>query len=347
MSLNVGIIGFGRIGGEHAGWLSKAEGIRAAAVADATQARQALAESRGLRVYSTADDLLADGPIDAILVSTPTAMHFDHALAALAAGKHVMVEKPMTLDLKTACRLVDEAKRRKRVLSVFHNRRWDADYLTVKQAVESDQLGRIINVESRLGQWASCVGPAAREYRPGWRNEATFGGGGLFDWGSHFVDQIWRLLQPAKPVRVFAQLRGNVWTHDCDDFARVLIDFDSGAAALVEINTTTTRPLPRWHLDGVAGSADSPFSLGFDLGTWAQLDFSPATGGTPRRLPRAAPGLGETEIWNQFARAMRGEAPPAVTPESVLPTMALLDAARESSRAGKAVDVGGGVEWVL
>src|SRR6185503_18107590 len=176
----------------------------------------------------------------------------------LAAGKHVMVEKPMALDLPQARALVEEAERRRLVLGVFQNRRWDLDYLTVRAAIESGAFGRVLNVESRLGQFASCVGPAAREYRPNWRNEASFGGGGLYDWGSHFVDQMWRLMWPAKPLRVFAQLRANVWSSDCDDFARVCIDFDNGAAGLVEINTTTTRPLPRWHVDGMEGSAFSP-----------------------------------------------------------------------------------------
>jgi predicted dehydrogenase len=347
--INVGIIGYGRIGVEHSRWLARADGIRACAIDDVTPARRALADDHELHIYSTIDQLLNDADVDAVLVSTPTAMHFEHAMRALAADKHVMVEKPMTLDLPTAQQLVEEARRRKRVLSVFHNRRWDIDYLTVKHVVQTGQLGRIINVESRLGQWASCVGPAAKEYHPSWRNEAIYGGGGLYDWGSHFVDQIWRLLHPARPTCVFAQLRGNVWTQDCDDFARVLIDFDNGAAAVVEINTTTTRPLPRWHIDGLAGSADSPFSLSFDLDTWAKLEFTPSDAPEQRHpIARVAPGLTETQIWEQFARAIRGSGPsPAVTSESVLPTMALLDAARESSRTGEAVQLTSEAsEWI-
>jgi predicted dehydrogenase len=174
------------------------------------------------------------------------------------------------------------------------------------------------------------------------------GGGGLYDWGSHFVDQLWRLLWPARPLRVFAQLRGNVWSQDCDDFARVLIDFDGGAVALMEINTTTTRPLPRWHVDGTAGAAFSPYSPDYDTTVWASLRYTPATpGGPSHTFPMAPRGLTESQIWQQFARAARGEGAPAVTAASVLPTMALLDAARESSRTGRAVEVGDAVEWTL
>ncbi len=229
-----------------------------------------------MKVYPDVDSLLADADVHAILVATPTAMHQEHATQALRSGRHVLVEKPMALDLDQSKKLVEEAAAAGRVLSVFQNRRWDLDYLTVRRAVAGGAFGTIINVESRLGQWASCVGPAAREYRPGWRNEAAFGGGGLYDWGSHFVDQMWRLLWPAKPLRVFAQLRGNVWTSDCDDFARLIIDFDNGAAGLVEINTTTTRPGPRWHIDGSSGSGSSPHSPAFDLSVWATLEFTPA-----------------------------------------------------------------------
>jgi len=299
-----------------------------------------------LRAYAALEPLLAEPTIEAMLVATPTAMHFEHARKALEAGKHVLVEKPMTLDLPQAKALVAEAEKRHRVLSVFHNRRWDADYLTARAAVQAGFFGRVINIESRLGQFSSCVGPAAREWRPQWRNEASFGGGGLYDWGSHFVDQIWRMMWPSKPVRLFAQLRGNVWTSDCDDFARVCIDFDSGAVGLVEINTTTARPLARWHIDGIAGSASSPPSPTFDVNQWAKLEFTPADGGEIREIPRAGAGFGEREIWEQFARAVRTGAAPAVTARSVLPTMALLDAARQSSASGLAVDLRQGIEWV-
>ena len=339
MNLQVGIIGFGRIGAEHAGWLENAKGIRAVAAYDPTEARRSLASSRKLKAHDSIESLLDDKGIDAVLISTPTSMHFDHASEALRAGKHVMVEKPMALDFPRSQQLVDKAKAQNKVLSIFQNRRWDIDYLTIKQAIESGTLGKIINVESRIGQWSSCVGPAAKEWRPGWRNEANFGGGGLYDWGSHFIDQLWQLMLPAKPVRLFAQLRGNVWTKDCDDFARVNIDFDNGAVGIVEINTTTTRPLPRWHIDGTHGSADSPFSLAFDLATWSKFTFAPADGSAPRPLPLATAGLTETHIWEQFARALQGNDEPAVTAQSVLTTMKLLDAARESSQNGKVIDI--------
>src|SRR5439155_363120 len=109
----------------------------AVATADVTAARREIAMSRGLRAVQSFEALLEDREIDAVLVSTPTSMHFEQALASLSAGKHVMIEKPMALDVGQARELVEDAGRRRLAISVFHNRRWDADYLTVKAGIES------------------------------------------------------------------------------------------------------------------------------------------------------------------------------------------------------------------
>ncbi len=344
--IQVGIIGFGRIGAEHAEWIAQSSNLRVAAVYDPTPARRAVAESMGLNAVDSVNGIYGEH-IEAVLIAMPTSMHFDAAFLGLINNRHVMIEKPITLNLSQAKTLHETAKSSGKIVSVFHNRRWDADFLAVQQAISAGTFGRVFNVESRLGQWSSCVGPAAPEFRPNWRNEGSFGGGGLYDWGSHFVDQMWRLMLPAKPLRVFAQLRGNVWSSDCDDFARVLIDFDNGAVGLVEINTTTTRPLPRWHIDGTAGSAFSPYSLEFDTSFWASLRFTAKEQQSHVTLPPAPPGLTESQIWDRFAAAVEGKGAPAVTIESVLPTMLLLDAARESSKIGKAIDVANDVAWVL
>src|SRR5688500_3840425 len=108
--MRVGIIGFGRIGAEHADWLKTARGVDAVAVADVTPARRELAESRAVRAYENYADLLADLERDGVLASSATAMHFEHASAALAAGKHVLVERPMALNLKDSAELVRLAK---------------------------------------------------------------------------------------------------------------------------------------------------------------------------------------------------------------------------------------------
>jgi scyllo-inositol 2-dehydrogenase (NADP+) len=339
--LSVGIIGYGRIGVEHADWIRNCSNAQVGAIFDATPARAELARENGFRTAKTIDELLADQSIGAVLVATPTSMHYDHAVLAVDACKHVMIEKPVTLDAAHAVLLKERAEKCPVKLCVFQSRRWDIDYLTVKGAIRSGLFGSVFNVESRLGQWGSVVGPAALEFRPGWRNERAYGGGGLYDWGSHLIDQLWQLMLPAKPVQVFAQLRGNVWTKDCDDLARVLINFDNGAVALCEINTTTLRPLARWHVDGDLGSANSPYSLQYDTHEWARLDFIRAKDREAMRIPEASPGLGGTQIWEAFAKSIQDGSEPPVTIDSVIITMKLLDAARESSQSGTVVRLGG------
>lgn len=331
--LNIAILGYGRIGREHAAWIRAAH-LPITAVYDPTPARRALAHADGLPTVNSPH--AAFDRAHAVLVATPTSLHTDHTLAALAAGKHVMVEKPMALRLAPALAMRDAAHAARRTLSVFHCRRWDQDFLSVKALLASGTLGHVFNLESRLGQFASCVGPAAPEYRPQWRTESAFGGGGLYDWGSHFLDQLQLLLAPARPVRVFAQLRPVLWSADCDDFARVLVDFDNGAHALCEINTVTTRPLPRWHLDGTLGSASSPPSPTFDTAVWAQLTAT-APDGRSLSLPPPTARLTEPQIWAAFARACLDQSPPPIPLDSVLPTMQLLDAALTSSHTGHAV----------
>jgi len=117
------------------------------------------------------------------------------------------------------------------------------------------------------------------------------------------------------------------------------VNFDNGAIGLVEINTTTTRPLPRWHVDGEIGSADSPFDRSFDTGEWAKFTFAPSDGSRERQLPIAPSGLSVIDMWDRFAQACMGQGEAAVSATSVLPTMALLDAARQSSREGRSVEI--------
>src|SRR5438552_1309895 len=108
--ISVGIIGFGRIGALHAQWLAAAGDVRATAVADATPARRQHAQSAGLLAFDNVEALLDEANVDAVLVSSPTAMHFEHASQALAARKHVMIEKPMAMDLAQAHELIDRAR---------------------------------------------------------------------------------------------------------------------------------------------------------------------------------------------------------------------------------------------
>src|SRR5688500_9392471 len=108
MTLRLGIIGFGRIGELHAQWTRAAHGVEPVAVVDPTPARREAAQRAGLKARANNAELLEDPSIDAVLISTPTSMHFDHVMSALRCGKHVMVEKPTATELEHATQMVGE-----------------------------------------------------------------------------------------------------------------------------------------------------------------------------------------------------------------------------------------------
>ena len=276
-----------------------------------------------------------------MLVSTPTAMHFEHVSLALAAGKHVLVEKPMALDLAQGRQLVEEAATARAGAERLPQPPVGRGLSDRPPGGGVGALGKVINVESRLGQFSSCVGPAAREYRPNWRNEATLRRRRAVRLGQPLRRPALAAdapgpaaarLRPAPRQRLEQRLRR---LRPRADRLRGAggIACRRRAVGLVEINTTTNRPLPRWHLDGTLGSASSPASPQFDTRRLGGAQFTPAHGSPqappawapPEQhvLPKAAPGLSETGIWERFAAAVRGEGEPAVPVRSVLPTMAL------------------------
>lgn len=135
------------------------------------------------KVTGDPDQLLSHQNLDLIIVAAPNSLHFPMAETALKNGMNVVVEKPFVTDLKQGRILVDLARDSGKLLSVFHNRRWDADFLTVKRLIESGKLGDIKQFESHFDRWR----PQARPER--WREQALEGSGLLFDLGTHLIDQ--------------------------------------------------------------------------------------------------------------------------------------------------------------
>ena len=157
--------------------------------------RQAAASARypGARIVDTPADILElAGELDLLVLGTPPATHYPLAKAALEAGLDVVVDKPFTVRSAEGEELIRLAERLGRVLTVFQNRRWDGDYLTVRGLLDSGALGAVTRFESRFERWSPTVAKA-------WKAEATAddGGGVLFDLGTHLLDQAVQLFGPA------------------------------------------------------------------------------------------------------------------------------------------------------
>ncbi|TCP10641.1 putative dehydrogenase [Crenobacter luteus] len=192
--VRVGLVGYGASAKTfHAPLIAATEGLELVA-ASSRDAAKVHADFPGLAVESSAEALMARDDVELVVIPTPNDSHFPLALAALAAGKHVVVDKPFTVTVAEAETLAEAARQAGRVLSVFHNRRWDADFLTVKALIDAGRLGRVVAFESRFDRYRPQV-PVR------WRESADSAGTGLwYDLGPHLIDQALQLFGPPDGV---------------------------------------------------------------------------------------------------------------------------------------------------
>ncbi|PXW99220.1 putative dehydrogenase [Sphaerotilus hippei] len=192
-AIQVGIVGCGFATTTfHAPLIRSVPGLRLAAISS-SDPDKVRAGWPGVDVCTSAQALFERPDIDLVVIPTPNDTHHPLALQALAAGKHVVVDKPFTLDVAQARELIELADRTGRLLSVFHNRRWDADFLTVQQLVAAGTLGRLTHVESHFDRFRP-------EVRPRWREGGGPGSGLWYDLGPHLLDQVLRLFGPPRTL---------------------------------------------------------------------------------------------------------------------------------------------------
>ena len=197
-----------------------------------------------VRVAATADEVFDDPKVDLVVIATPNKTHFDLARHALLAGKHVVVDKPFTTTVPEAEELVRLAHERGRLLSVFHNRRWDADFLTVRSVIGSGELGRIVHLESHYDRYRPAVAPR-------WREQPGPGGGIWFDLGSHLADQALELF--GRPEAVFGDLAIQREGAVAVDYFHVLLRYVETRVVLHGSNLVA-EPGRRFEVHGMKGS---------------------------------------------------------------------------------------------
>jgi scyllo-inositol 2-dehydrogenase (NADP+) len=149
-------------------------------------------------ITKTYAELLSDNEIDLIVVNTPDNSHFDFAYKALDAGKHVIIEKPFVVNVADGERLIDLAKKKARILSVFQNRRWDGDFLTVQKIIRQKMLGRLVEYEAHFDRYRNYI-------QNSWKENPDYQTGTLYNLGSHLIDQA--LVLFGMPEAVYADIR--------------------------------------------------------------------------------------------------------------------------------------------
>jgi len=244
--LKCAIIGYGGMGAWHAAQIQKLKFLQVVGAYDIKPERNAFAESNGIHAYGSLKQLLADPEIELVVVATPNDVHKSLVIAALAAGKHVVCEKPVALNCKELEEMIAASKKYKRLFTVHQNRRWDSDFQTVEKILKANTLGPVFNIESRVHGSRGVPGD--------WRNKKRHGGGMVLDWGIHLLDQALMMTLPRKITSVFAQLT-HVTNTDCDDGFRVTLQFNDGLNVYIETGTSNFINLPRWYILGENGSA--------------------------------------------------------------------------------------------
>ncbi|AXE28891.1 oxidoreductase [Chromobacterium phragmitis] len=242
--LKAGLLGYGYAGATfHAPLLNATEGLELVAVSS-SKPEHVAQDWPGVRVWPNAEALLDESDIDVVVIATPNDSHFPLAQAALRAGKHVVVDKPFTLDAAQARQLIEEAALAGTMLSVFHNRRWDADFLAVRQLLEDDSLGRVVHFESHFDRYRPQV-------RQRWRESPGPGAGLWFDLGPHLLDQTLQLFGLPQAISLeLAALRDDAQS---DDWFHAMLRYPDKRVVL-HGSALAAAAAPRFTIHGTRGS---------------------------------------------------------------------------------------------
>lgn len=325
--IRVGIAGLGRSGWSiHAGLLAELpEQYNVVAVLDADAARREEAIERfDCQAYTSYDELLADNAVELTVVSLPSHLHADASIAALEAGKHVVCEKPMATSLDDADRMIAAAKESDQVLTIFQQRRYNPDFVTVRDVIDSGVLGRIVQIELTASKFSR---------RWDWQTLKKFGGGSLNNTGPHFVDQALQLFGDAEPEMLFCHLDRTLTLGDADDHVKIVFKGKNAPTVDITISSSDAYSPELWHIlgtrGGLRGSARELHWQWVDPDSMSprELDTEPTPDRSYNRDDltfqedswRLEEHTGQTHIdyYRDLYETIRNGAPLQVTPESV------------------------------
>ena len=338
MKTGIAIIGYGGMGGWHARKLLSMEEMTLCGVYDIKPERLAVAEEQGIHAYPSLEALLADPQVEVVTVATPNHVHKDVCIRAMAAGKHVVCEKPVALNHQELQEMIDASKAYGVFFTVHQNRRWDEDYRTARKIIEDGTLGRVFRIESRVHGSRGIPGD--------WRGMKECGGGMILDWGVHLLDQIMQMIH--RPlIELYCEL-SFVTNEQCDDGFTVTMKFEGDLTVKVEVGTSNFIELPRWYILGENGSAViEDWAINGKIvmvSDWEKRDAVPvvtAAGLTKTMAPRTKETISTYPLpvqkadigdyYRNIAKAVRGEEEPIVKHHELMRVMKLMEAMFESA----------------
>ncbi len=245
MKKNLCVIGYGGMGGWHCKNALVSDVVNLAGIYDTKEERRELAKQNGIFAYDSLEAVLADERIDLVTVATPNDVHKEIVIKALKAGKNVICEKPVAINSKDLQDMIDAANEAGKLFTTHQNRRWDVDFLAMKQIASSGEIGKILNIESRIH--------GSRGIPSDWRRKKEYGGGMLFDWGVHLIDQMLQIFKQ-KIEKVYCQF-SHITNFEVDDEFKLILMFEDGVQTYIEVGTYNFIALPRFYMQAKDGSA--------------------------------------------------------------------------------------------
>ncbi len=345
MKKNLVVIGFGGMGSWHVGHAQKSDVVNLRGIYDIDPAKTEKAKKLGIYAYSSFDEVLKDKEVDIVTVAIPNDQHRDVVIAALDAGINVICEKPVTLSTELLEEMIEAAKHNNKTFSVHQNRRYDVDYLAMKQIYDNGDIGEIFNIESRVH--------GSRGIPSDWRGKKEFGGGMIYDWGIHLIDQI--MMIKGKDIKQVSCRLDNITNKEVDDGFKLELFYADGSRAFIELGTYNFIQLPRFYMQGLKGTAIitdwREKAKVVKCKHWHESDVLPvetAAGLTKTMAPRDSVTIDEYEIekpasdahdyYRNFCAAIDGTAEQLVTFDDMLFDMKVMEKAFESAECGHIVE---------
>lgn len=342
--VNVAVIGYGGMGGWHTRRIAEIPEVNLIGVYDIKPERNKAAEEAGIKAYESFEAVLADPDVDVLTIAIPNDQHKKIAIEAMAAGKNVISEKPVTLCTADLEEMIAAANKYGKLFTVHQNRRWDEDYRIVKKIVADNTLGRVFRISSRVHGSRGIPGD--------WRNTKAQGGGMVLDWGVHLLDQM-NMMMGKMPISVYARL-SNVTNEEVDDGFTSTFTFDNGLDFIIEVGTSNFINLPRWYVEGLNGTAEvTDFQCNGKIVIATadeEHDAVPivtAAGLTKTMAPRTPETIKELELprvpsdindyYRNIAKVVLGEEPQLITHDQQRDLMKLMEAIFESAENNKVV----------
>ncbi len=331
------VIGYGYAGRSfHSYLINLTPGLILQGIASSSAEKRAQIErERQCHAYHSFAEVIADPAVDLVVLATPNDLHAELAIRALRAGKHVVTDKPMALTATEAQQMVATAEECNRLLSVFQNRRWDGDYLTVRKLIDEGRLGEVRWIDMAWQRWGAPRG---------WRGTPEQGGGRLYDLGAHLLDQLLQLF-PEPVTGVYCRTHHDFADTAVESHALITVHFASGATGLCDLSSMSAIAKPRFQIYGdratfikygVDPQEEAMRAEQIDTAEEREATYGRLHDGDREQIVPTVPGRWRS-YYENVRDAIRGEAELAVKATEVARVMAVIDAAFLSAQTGQVV----------